>query len=114
MADKKYGPARAADLVHFAKTFVLKNGVADSQYLVDHQHFRLKVCRDRERQPHVHPTRIMFDGCVEKFFDLRKCDDLVKFTVDLRTVHAEDSSVQINILTAGQLTVKTRSDLEQA
>src|SRR5258708_6515331 len=72
------------------------------------------MSRDRKRQPHIHPAGIMLYRCVQKLLDLGKGNDLVKFTLDLDSFHAEDRAVHIDIFAARQFIVKTRANLEQA
>ena len=65
------------------------------------------MCRDRERQAHIHPAAVALHGRVEKLLDLGKRHDLVELPSDLLPGHSEDGAVQIDVLATGQLWVET-------
>src|SRR5258706_12954625 len=71
------------------------------------------MCGHGEGQPNVHAGRKAFDGGVEKTADLGEGDDLLEIVLDLGVLHAEDGAIEVNVLAAGQLTVKAGSHLEQ-
>ena len=60
------------------------------------------------------PLLIALHRRVEKFLDLGEGDDLVEFSRDLRSAHAEDRAVEKDVLATGQFRVKAGADLEQA
>src|SRR5207237_8280898 len=66
-----------------------------------------------ESEPHVHARGVALDRDVEKTAQLREGHNLVEVARDFRVLHAEDRTVQVNILASGQLAVKAGSDLEQ-
>jgi hypothetical protein len=66
-----------------------------------------------EGEPHVHPTGIIFDGCIEEFFRFGEGDDLIEFAFDFRFSHAEDGAVEIDIFAAGQFGMKPGADFEE-
>ena len=68
--------------------------------------------RHSKSKPDIHSRRIMFDRRVEKFFDFRKCHDLVELAFDFRLAHSENRAVEKNIFAPGQFGVKTRPDFE--
>ena len=80
--------------------FFWKCDVADRQHFVDDQNLGFKVRRDGERQPHVHPARVVLDRRVDETLDFGERDDLVELPVDLGLVHAEDRAVQVDVLAA--------------
>ena len=113
--DDQHGAAVAArHLVHLAKAFFLELGVADGEHLVDDQDLRLQMGGDGEGEAHIHARGIALDRGVEEFLDLGEGDDLVEFLADLGAAHAEDRTIQIDVLPPGQFGVKTGADLEQA
>src|SRR6187431_2854573 len=65
MRDQHDGLTAAADLLDALDALFLKLGVAHGKDFVDEQDLRLDVGGDRERQPHVHPARVMFHWFVE-------------------------------------------------
>ena len=68
---------------------------------------------DREGQTHVHSARVVLHWRVDETIDLGKCDDLVELARDLGVLHAEDRSVQIRVLAAGEIPVEAGANLEQ-
>jgi hypothetical protein len=49
----------------------------------------------------------VFYRCVNEFFNFREGNDAIKLTVDIFGSHSQDCTVEINILAACQLPVKT-------
>src|SRR5881227_2633445 len=64
-------------------------------------------------EPQIHAARIALHWSVEKLLYAREFHDLVKLGGDLRAPHAENCSIKIDVLAAGQLGVKARSNLEK-
>ena len=94
--------------------FFLELRVTHRQHLVDDEDFRFQVRRHGEGEPHIHAAGVMLHRRIEKHLRLGKGDDLVELAVDLLARHAKDRAVEINVLPAGQLRVKTGAHLEQA
>ncbi len=67
----------------------------------------------RKGKPQVHPARIVLDGCINELLDLGKGHNFVKLAIDLGLLHAQDRAVQVDVLSTGQLGVKSSTDLEQ-
>jgi hypothetical protein len=115
VTNKQYrSPFETRNVIHFPEAFFLELGVADSKYLIDNKDLRLQMRGDREGKADIHPRRVAFDRGVQKFFHLGKVHYFVEFTRDLAPRHAEDRAVEINVLAAGELGMKARSDLQQA
>src|SRR5438552_1954611 len=110
MADKEDCSASLGNIMHLAQALLLKHHVADCQHLVDDQDFRLEVGGYGEGEAHVHARAVPLDGRVEKFLDLCKVDNLIELTGDFRPGHPENGAVQINVLAAGQLEMKSCAD----
>ena len=68
----------------------------------------------RKGEPHVHARGVALDRRIEELLDLREGDDLVELPPDLRPRHAEDRTIEEDVLAARQLRVKARAHLEQA
>src|SRR3989338_8540022 len=114
MADEEDGASLLfRHLFHFPETFLLELRVADGEHLVHQKNIRLKVRRDGECQAHVHAARIALDRRVEEFLDAGELDDLVEFLSDFLAPHAEDCSIEKNILPSGKLRVKASADLKE-
>src|SRR4051812_5797469 len=104
----------SGDVLHLTKTFFLKFQIANGKHLIHHQDLWLKMCRNRERETNIHSRRIALNGRIQKFIDVGKCNNLVEFASDFTSTHAENSTVQIYILSAGELRMKSSADLKQA
>ena len=55
----------------------------------------------------------MFYGRINESLDVRKVNDLVELSVDFFLRHAENGATKINILPAGEVGMKARSNLQQ-
>ena len=53
----------------------------------------------------------MFYGRINEALDFRKVNDLVEVSVDFFFGHAENGATKINILPAGEVGMKARSNL---
>src|SRR5215213_432507 len=71
------------------------------------------MCSHAKRESHVHSTRVTLHRRVEKLLDFRKRDHLIKLAIDLRLLHSEDCTVEIDVFTTGQLRMKASADFEQ-
>src|ERR1700752_1943012 len=69
---------------------------------------------DCKRKSHIHPATVSFHRCIQEFFYLGKCNNLVEFGLDLSAAHPEDRTVQINVLPSGQFGVKAGTNFKQA
>src|SRR5438874_2108484 len=72
------------------------------------------MCRDGEGEADVHAGAVPLDRRVEELLDLGKINDFIEFAVDFRLLHPQDAAVQINVLAARQLRVKTSPYFEEA
>src|SRR5258708_4410680 len=68
---------------------------------------------DGKGQSHIHPARIIFDRRIDKSFDFREGDNLVKFAVRLSAAHSQDGAVKVDILSSGKFRMKSGADFEQ-
>ncbi len=96
-----------------AEALPLEVLVADREDLVEQEHVRLDVGRDREAEPHVHPGRVRPDRQVDEALELGERDDLVHQLADARAREAVDRAVQVDVLAAGEVLVEPRAELEQ-
>src|SRR6266496_1426104 len=114
MCHEQNGSAAVDDFVHLRKAFLLELRVAHGQHFIDNEDLRIQVRGHSECQSHIHATRVMLDGRFEKFLRSREVNNLVKLRVDLAPAHAQDRSVQINILTASEVRMEASANVEQA
>src|SRR5277367_5851574 len=101
-------------LVHFAKAFLLKLGIADRQHLVDNQNFRLQMRGNGKCKSNVHAGGVPLDGRIEKPFHVGEGDDFIELPPDLALLHPQDRAVEEDVLAAGQFLVESRSDFQKA
>ena len=114
VADEQDGPPAPDHVADLAEALPLEDRVADGEHLVDDEDLGLQVGRHGEGQPHVHAAGIVLARGVEELVDAGEVDDLVELAGDLPPRHAEDRAVQVDVLTAGQLRMEARPDLQQA
>src|SRR5262249_36744157 len=69
--------------------------------------------RDRKSETHVHTTRVALDRRIEELLHLRESDNLVEFLSNLGSAHAEDGTIQKNVLATAKFGVEASSDLEE-
>src|SRR6185437_14874334 len=114
MADKEYGPSSAADVLHFANTFLLEQYVADGEDFVDEEDFGFEVGGDGEGEAHAHAAAVMLERRVDEALDFGKGDNLVEFADDFGFAHAEDGAAEEDVLAAGELRMEACADFEKA
>jgi len=75
--------------MHAFHALLLESFVPDGEYLVDEQHVRLDVHRDREAEAHIHARRVETNLVVDELLELRERDDVVEATLDLAAREAQ-------------------------
>ena len=113
MGDEHHRPPLRLEGIHLVETFPLELQVADGEHLVDRHDLGLEMRGDGEREPKIHSGRVALHGRVEEPSDTRELDDFLEAPLDLTTTHAENGTVEVDVLSARQLGVETRPDLEQ-
>src|SRR5262249_13343295 len=113
VADEEDRPPAPGGLAHAPQALPLELGVADGKHFVDDEDLRVQVGRDGKRQARVHPAGVVLHRCVNELFHLGECDDLIEPARDLLPTHAENCSVQVDVLAAGQLRVEPGPHLKQ-
>ena len=93
---------------------VLERLVSNGKHLVEHEDLGLQKCRDREREPDVHPARIPLHRRVDELLQPGKRNDVVELACDLRPAHPEDRPVEIDVLAPAEFPMEPGPDLEQA
>ena len=68
---------------------------------------------DREGQPEIHAAGVEFDRRVDERRDFGESDDLVELPADFRAPHAENGTVQEDVLASGELRMEAGPDLQQ-
>jgi hypothetical protein len=113
VGDEHHRPPLRLEGIHLVETFPLELQVADGEHLVDGHDLGLEMRGDGEREPKIHSGRVALHGRVEEPSDTRELDDFLEAPLDLTTTHAENGTVEVDVLSARQLGVETRPDLEQ-
>ena len=114
MADKQDGAPRGVrHVTHLAQAFLLEGMVPHRQHFVHDEDFRLEVGGDGEGEAHIHAAAVALDGGVEKALDLGEGDNLIELAGDLRARHAEDGTVEVDVLPTAELGMESGADLKQ-
>src|SRR5215467_5569174 len=95
------------------KALALEVRVADRQHLIDQQDLGIEMHSHGKGQPHIHPRREVLDRCLHEIGELAEFDDRVVVPVDLAPTKAEQSPVQIYVLTTAVLGMKAGTKLQQ-
>src|SRR6185503_213909 len=101
-------------VIHLTEALLLKVRVADRQYFINDQDFRIQMRVHSESKPQIHPARVVFDGGIEESLDFSEGHYFVKSLVDLTMPHSQNRAIQIHILAPAQIGMKPRADFEQA
>jgi hypothetical protein len=99
-----------ADLVD---ALALEGLVAHRQDLVDEEDVRVRVHGHGEGEADVHARGVELHLGVEEVPDPREVDDGVELPVDLPLGQAQDRSVQVDVLPAGQVRVEPGAQLQK-
>ena len=113
VADEDHRTALRDPLLDSLEALLLESEIADREHLVDDQDLGLEVGRDREREPHLHATRVALHRRVDECPMSANSTISSNLRCDLRALHAEDRAVQKDVLAAGQLGMEAGADLEQ-
>jgi len=115
MSNEEDGSALVqGDILHFSKALLLEIEVAYGEHLVNNEDLGIQVGRNRETKADVHAAGVSFDGSVDELRYSGKIDYLVELPQYLLLFHAHDGAIQENVLSTGELGMKSRPDLEQA
>ncbi len=98
VTDKENGAAVPGYVFHLAQALALEAHIAHGQHFVHYQDLRVQVGSHREGQAYVHAAGVALDRGVQEAADLAELHDLVELTLDLGPGHAQDGSVQQDVL----------------
>src|SRR6516225_7502362 len=113
MADKEDGATTCRYLTYFTEALFLKVRISYGKYLIHNHNFWLQMGRDGKGQSHVHSAAVAFHRSVEKLFNRRERDDLIKLGLDLGTAHTKDRTIQKDVFASRQFSVKPGPYLKQ-
>ena len=111
--DEHDRPALLLEREDPAEALPLERLVTHGEDLVEQQDVRVEERGDRESQPHGHPRRVRAHGPVDRVLELGECDDLVEAGLDVGAAKSLDRTVQEHVLTAREVEVEARAELEQ-
>ena len=97
---------------HTIETLFLKNGIAHRQHLIENDNLRIQMGGDRKRQPHVHPAGIVFHRYMDEFFQAGEIDNAIESFANLLSRQPEHRSVEKNVVSSGELRVKSSADFK--
>ena len=75
---------------------------------------RFQMGSNSKCQTDIHPARIALHWRIEKFLDVRKCDNFIKLPFDLDPRHSQDGPIQENVFATREFRMKSGSDLQEA
>ena len=113
VGDEYDGLAFFAKLANAFPALSLKILVAHREHFVDKEDVGVGVDRDGKTKADEHPARIRLDRIVDELFDAREFDDPVKHPRDARGRHAEDATVEVDVLASGQQGMESRTEFQQ-
>src|SRR5260370_39315612 len=67
----------------------------------------------REGQTDIHAARVAFHRRIEELLDLRESHDLVELSAHFAVPHAEDHTIEKDVLAPGELGMETCPHLEE-
>ena len=105
-------PALGLELVDTVQALLLEALVADGEHLVDEQHVGLNVHRHREPEADVHARGVEADLVVDELLQLGEGDDVIEAPGDVAPRKAQQGSVQVDVVPAGQLRLETGAELQ--
>ena len=113
MADVQHRAAvLLGGLAHLGQTLFLELHVADGQDLVHDHDLAVQMGSDAESQLDVHAAGVALDRGVDEVPDLGELDDLFHFGVDLGAGHAQNGTIEVDVLAARHLGVETGADFQ--
>src|SRR5580765_4578699 len=113
MGHQQNGAAATAEFGELIETFVRERFVPDGKHFVHEQNIWVDIDRDRKSETHVHAGRVGLHRRVDEFIELCKPDDLVEAAGDFAAAETEHQSIDVYVLAAGDLRMKSRAELDE-
>src|SRR5205807_1497190 len=88
------------------ETLGLEGQVPDCQDLVEQEDLGIGVDGDRESEAKEHSRRVELDGRVDEVLQLGEGDDVVETPVQPAPLHAQQQTVEVHVVAAGQLSTE--------
>ena len=80
--------------------------------LIDQEHFRVAIHRDRKGQPEHHSRRVRPHGGINEIADACKLNDLIEHAVGMVPGRAQQGRVETHVLDPGQLLTETSAQFQ--
>src|SRR4029079_19389303 len=114
VGDEQDGAPGVSEVLHAPQAPCLELGVTHGEHLVHEQDLGLEMRGNREGETDVHAARVPLDRRVDEPLDPGELDDVTVPLLYLPALHREDRAVEVDVLSARELLVEARPDLEQA
>ena len=113
MANKKNSSALSGYFSHLSETFFLKFNIADRQNFVNNQNVWLKMSCHCESEAYVHAARVALYWRINKSLYFSKSNNGIEHTINLLFAHAEQGSVEVDILPTREFWMEACSHLKK-
>src|SRR5260370_31476935 len=113
VSDEQHGPRLPRHLLDLPQALPLESRIPHGENLIHKQKLRFQMGRHSKRQSNIHPTGVMLDWSVKEFLHFRESNDGVKLPTDLGAAHAQKSTVEKDIFSAGEFGVKAGTHFEK-
>ena len=114
MAHKQHGHVSGLyEVLDALLALLLEEDVADRERLVDDQDVGLGDGGDGEGDARHHAARVVLEWHVHEILELGELDDLVELGVDELLGVPQERSVEVDVLTGGELHVEARAELDE-
>ena len=87
--------------------------VADGQHLVEEQQLGVDLERRRERQPDLHPRRVVAERHLDELLELGEADHARKAAPRLRRAQAHQRPGHLDVVARGELRVEADAQLDE-
>lgn len=112
MTDKQHR-AVLHELTQKAHALLREEGVAHRQGLVDHENIGVNMRDHGKGQPHQHAAGVGFDRLVDELADVGEGLDIGKAMRGLRPRQTQDTCIEVDVFSPGELRVETGTQLQQ-
>ena len=106
-------PPRVAQPVELVEALLLERRVADGEHLVDQQHVGVDLDHHREREPDVHPRRVVLELHRLGVAQLGEVDHLLVALARLHRREAEHDPVEDHVVARREVRVEADAELDE-
>ena len=113
VGDQQQRASFGDELLDATDALTLEILVADREHLVDQQHTRVRVHRDRKPEAQLHPGGVGADGVIDEVAKLGEADDLRDATLGLRGRKASERTTKLDVLATAEGRVKPNAEVQK-